>query len=65
MRTSDVAVTNIFRDVSAGKLILATGITVTKDVRMARHQLLEKQCKKHRCSWITWYPSKAMCQGLN
>ncbi|KAF2963105.1 hypothetical protein GQX73_g10472 [Xylaria multiplex] len=35
MRTSDVAVTNLFRDVSAGKVNLGDGITVTKGVRMA------------------------------
>ncbi|KAI0444734.1 cytochrome P450 [Xylaria telfairii] len=35
MRTSDVAVTNLFRDVSAGEVDLGHGITVTKGVRMA------------------------------
>ncbi|RYP12159.1 hypothetical protein DL765_007458 [Monosporascus sp. GIB2] len=35
MRTSDVAVTNLFRDVSAGEVDLGDGITVTKGVRMA------------------------------
>lgn len=35
MRTSDVAVTNLFRDVSAGEADLGDGIIVTKGVRMA------------------------------
>ncbi|KAI1803417.1 cytochrome P450 [Daldinia bambusicola] len=35
MRTSDVAVTNLFRDVSAGEVDLGHGITVTKGIRMA------------------------------
>jgi cytochrome P450 len=35
MRTSDVAVTNLFRDVSAGEVDLGHGITVPKGVRMA------------------------------
>lgn len=35
MRISDVAVTNLFRDVSAGEVDLGHDITVTKGVRMA------------------------------
>ncbi|KAI0148061.1 cytochrome P450 [Hypoxylon sp. NC0597] len=35
MRTSDVAVTNLFRDVSAGQIDLGHGIAVAKGVRMA------------------------------
>lgn len=35
MRTSDVAVTNLFRDVSAGEVDLGHGITVKQGVRMA------------------------------
>ncbi|KAI1463630.1 cytochrome P450 [Daldinia caldariorum] len=35
MHTSDVAVTNLFRDVSAGEVDLGHGITVTEGIRMA------------------------------
>lgn len=35
MRTSDVAVTNLFRDVTAGGVDLGHGVTVTKGTRMA------------------------------
>ncbi|KAI2601751.1 cytochrome P450 [Hypoxylon sp. NC1633] len=35
MRTSDVAVINLFRDVSAGEVDLGHGITATKGIRMA------------------------------